>query len=476
MATLQGDRMLLVVDSDVGHGRFVAALAARAGWRTMVVADVADAVASLGTHDGLLIDAVLLDGHSARASLANLIDTMHQWRPSLPIIYMGETGRRAGALHALRAGASDIIDRPLTAERLSVALDNAISPNFPAELRSLSEKFPAALPIEEIIGSTPAFRTALAIAAKIARARVAVHISGEAGSGKSLLAHAVHAAGNRGRAPFVEMDCAHFSQAMLGPQLFGHERGAFAGAFERRTGDIARADGGTLVIDRIERLPLDVQAALATFLENGIVTPVGGGAASHVDVRLIAMSEVDLAARAADGLFREDLLARIAIAEIRLPPLRERRADIAPLARHFAARIAAMPDMDSLTLSPDLVDALTAWRWSGNVRQLFDAILRAACTATGPQLRLSDFTGLQSERAREPDLLRHAAPMPGDGIGVTLYRPDGNLRPLEEIEADVIRLAIGHYRGRMSEVARRLGIGRSTLYRKLSDLGIDTAA
>lgn len=476
MATLQGDRMLLLVDRDATHCRFISSLAARGGWRTLTADDCATAVSTMGTHDGLLLDAVLIDERACGSQLADTIMQMRAYRPSLPVIFIGEPGRRATALQALRDGATDILDKPLSTERVLAALDQAIASSNKGELRQLAEKFTVPLSIEEIIGSTPAFRTALAIAAKAARTRVPVLIEGEAGTGKALLANAIHSAGLRPRAPLVEVDCGHHSDAMIGPLLFGYERGAFAGAFERRIGEITRAEGGTLILDRIERLPLDVQGLLADMLETGRITPVGGGFSQAVDIRLIASSNLSLKQRARDGLFREDLLARISVAEVSLPPLRERHGDIGSLARHLLGRIGAMPDMSSLSLSTELADALAAWRWPGNVRQLHDALLRAACSAAGPQLGLQDFAGLMAERAREPEDSKANGLMPGDGIGVTLYRSDGNLRALQDIEADVIRLAIGHYRGRMSEVARRLGIGRSTLYRKLADLGIDTAA
>ncbi len=468
--------MLLLVDADESQRRIVGTLASRGGWRTLFADTLERAIATLGTHDGLLLDAVLIDEATAKVGLAETISAMRDWRPSLPVLYLSEAGTRRAQLAALSAGISDLLEKPLTGERLHAALDLAIAPRTTAELRPLSEKFAVPMAIEEVIGSTPAFRTALAIAAKAARARVPVLIEGEPGTGKALVAAAIHHAGHRPRAPYIEVDCGHHSDAMIGPLLFGHERGAFPGAFERRVGEISKADGGTLVLDRIERLPPDVQARLADMLATGTLQPYGGLAGAAPDVRLIACSGVSLRQRVRDELFREDLLARIGIAEVTLPPLRDRRVDIPALARHFMGRIANLPDMPNLSLSADLVTSLSSWSWPGNVRQLHDALLRASCAASGPQLGLEDFPGLAAERARAPEDSGVSNTMPGDGIGVTLYRADGNLRALQDIEADVIRLAIGHYRGRMSEVARRLGIGRSTLYRKLADLGIDTAA
>jgi DNA-binding NtrC family response regulator len=475
VATLQGDRMLLLVDGADAHTRFVSSLAARGGWRMIVARDCERAIATLGTHEGLLIDAVLFDERTAGDAIGPTITAMRDWRPQLPVIFLGDPLNRRAALHALSVGASDFLERPLTAERLHSALDHAIAPRQAEELRPLSEKFPAALAIEEIIGSSPAFRTALAIAAKAARARVPMLIEGEPGTGKALLAAAIHEAAGRPRAPLIEIDCAHHAESMLGPILFGHEQGAFAGAFDRRVGALVQAHGGTLVLDRVERLPMDVQAQLAEFMASTRVQPLGGSHVDEVDVRMIAVSTVHLKQRAAEGGFREDLLAHLSVVEIALPALRDRRSDIPALARHLLGRIASQPGMRSLSLSSEASDALSRYSWPGNVRQLHDALIRAAARAEGGQLTLEDFPGLQAERARAPtDSFGPTAA--AEGIGVTLYRADGNLRPLQDIEADVIRLAIGHYRGRMSEVARRLGIGRSTLYRKLADLGIDTAA
>ncbi len=476
MATLQGDHMLLLVDANEAHTRFIASIAARGGWRLLTATDAERAIATLGTHEGLLVDAVLIDDRAIGSNLAPTIAAMREYRPQLPILFLGDAELRGPALAAIRAGATDFLNRPLTAERLSSALENAITPRLPGDLRCFSEKCIVPLPVEEFIGSSPAFRSALAISAKAARARVPLLIEGEAGTGKALLASAVHAAGMRPRSPLVEVDCGHHADTMLAPLLFGHEKGAFPGAFDRRVGSLLTAQGGTIVIDRIERLPMAAQAMLAETLATGMITPLGGGSPQQLDVRIIASANASLRQRAKEGAFRDDLLARLSIIEVALPALRDRRGDIPALARHLLARISGMPGMKSCTLSAAATDALSSYGWPGNVRQLHDVLLRAACHSTSGQLDVEHFAGLAIELARAPEAMHSSGAAPGDGIGVTLYRADGNLRALQDIEADVIRLAIGHYRGRMSEVARRLGIGRSTLYRKLADLGIDTAA
>jgi len=255
--------------------------------------------------------------------------------------------------------------------------------------------------------------------------------------------------------------------------LFGHEKGAFPGAFDRHIGALQHADGGTLVLDEIDRLPDSVQERLARFLATGQVQPIGARHSFRIDVRLFAASNAPLAELVAMQEFRADLALALAGAKVALPPLRERGGDIPALARHFLARIGEQPGLRPLGITDGALKLLGAYDWPGNVRQLQAVLFRAAVFCDGDALTAQDFPNLSSMLGGDD---RQDTAMVQEGVGVMLYTADGNLRPLEEIEADVIRLAIGHYRGRMTEVARRLGIGRSTLYRKLGDLGIESAA
>ena len=254
--------------------------------------------------------------------------------------------------------------------------------------------------------------------------------------------------------------------------LFGHEPGAFPGAFDRQIGAIQNCDGGTLVLDEVDRLPDAVQAKLADVLATGVVRPIGARHGYKVDVRVLSATNLPQGALEDAGFFHPELLTQLAPTRITLPALRERIGDISALARHFLARIGEQPGLREVSISDSALSMLSAYEWPGNVRQLQAVLFRAAVFCDGDVLTPDCFPQLSSLIGEE-----HEATSPlQQGVGVMLYTPDGNLRPLEEIEADVIRLAIGHYRGRMTEVARRLGIGRSTLYRKLADLGIDNAA
>ncbi len=472
--TRNGQRMLMLIDDEPAQRRLVAALAARGGWRTLFAGDGETAIATLGTQDGMQLDAILLDHWGEDADASALIAELRARRPALPVLVVTANGSVAHAVNAMRAGATDFLVKPLAPERLLQALDAAVAGTAAGELRPLTEKIPAMLGFDEIVGSAPQFRAALAIAAKAARARVAVLIEGESGVGKEVVAEAVHAASPRARKPMFTVNCGALAANLIDSELFGHEPGAFAGAFDRKIGKFQEADGGTLFIDEIGEMPLETQARLLDALQSGLVHPLGARHPYEVDVRVIAATNKRLIDEVEAGRFREDLYYRLNIVPVTIPPLRERAQDIPALSRHLLARIALQPGLRQLGITDDALALLVDYDWPGNVRQLQNALFRAAVVCEGDALTRADFPQIATLNAR-----RVRTPQPqhmSTSGGVDLFRPDGNMRALEEIEADVIRLAIGHYRGRMTEVARRLGIGRSTLYRKLGELGIDNAA
>ena len=472
--TRNGQRLLMLIDDEPAQRRLVAALAARGGWRAIFAADGEMGVATLGTQDGMQLDAILLDHWAPDADAGALIGELKARRPALPILMLTANGSVAHAVAAMRAGATDFLVKPLAPERLLAALEAAVAGTSAGELRPLTEKIPALLAFDEIVGSSPDFRAALAIAAKAARARVPVLLEGESGVGKEVVAEAIHAASPRAKRAMVTVNCGAIPANLVESELFGHEKGAFTGAFERKIGRFADADGGTLFLDEIGEMPLDAQVKLLRVLQSGEVQPLGARHPREVDVRVIAATNKRLLDEVEAGRFREDLYYRLNVVQVTIPPLRDRTGDIPALTRHLLARIARQPGLRPLGITDDALQLLGQYDWPGNVRQLQNALFRAAVLCDGAALTRADFPQIASLRHRPP-----AAPAPGTMAtsgGVTLFKHDGNLRALDDIEADVIRLAIGHYRGRMTEVARRLGIGRSTLYRKLGELGIDNAA
>jgi len=470
--TRNGQRLLLLIDDETAQRRLVAALAARGGWRAIFADDGEAAIATLATDDGAQLDAIILDRSAPDDDAAALIAELRTRRPALPILMLTADGSVEQAVRAMRAGATDFLVKPLAPERLLASLDAVMAGTTAGELRPLTEKIPALLAFDEIVGSSPDFRAALAIAAKAARARVAVLLEGESGVGKEVIAEAIHAASPRAKKPMISVNCGAISANLVESMLFGHEKGAFTGAFERRVGCFQEADGGTLFLDEIGAMPLAAQAKLLHVLNTGEVQPLGGRHLQQVDVRVIAATNTTLLDEVDAGRFREDLCYRLNAVQVTIPPLRERAGDIPALARHLLSRIAQQPGLRPLGITDDALALLVQYDWPGNVRQMQNALFRASVLCEGDALTRADFPQIAALGTRQ----RHTKPSVASGGGVTLFNADGHLRTLEEIEADVIRLAIGHYRGRMTEVARRLGIGRSTLYRKLSELGIDNAA
>lgn len=467
-------RLLMLIDDDPAQCRVIGALAGREGWRTVTVPDGETAIATLGTRQGMQLSAILLDQAAAGDRACELIADLKDRRPALPILMLTTNTSPQLAVEAMRAGAADYLVKPVSPDRLMLALRNTTTREAPQdELTPLSEKMPAKLDFDSMVGTAPSFRDALAKAAKAARGHGHVLIEGESGTGKEMLVRAMHAASPRAKTAFRMMNIAGISANSLESKLFGHAKGAFPGAFDQYVGAFQDCDGGTLVLDEIDRLSLDLQDRLVAVLESGSVKPLGAQYGFKVDVRVIAASNLPLADMVATGHFRAELLELLSRTSIELPPLRERGRDLGALARYFLHQIGQQPGLRPISITGDALRLLGAFEWPGNVRQLQAVLFRAAVFCDGDALTAEDFPQLR-EIIGETE-----APSNGpirESAGVQLYSEDGNLRPLEEIEADVIRLAIGHYRGRMTEVARRLGIGRSTLYRKLSDLGIDNAA
>ena len=468
-------RLLMLIDDEPAQCQLISALAAREGWRTILARDPETAIATLGTRQGMALDAIILDHWVPGDDACALIAELNSRRPALPILMLTTSASPLLAVEAMRAGATDYLVKPVSPDRLMQALRAATTRKSERdELAPLTEKMPASPDFDAMIGAATSFRTALAVAAKAARGHGRVLIEGESGTGKELLVRAMQAVSPRAKAPFRIVNIGGTPPSSLESVLFGHEKGAFAGAFERQIGAIQHCDGGTLAIDEIDRLPKEMQARLLESITRGDVRPIGAKHSFKVDVRLIAQSDYPLSDMVEVGAFDADLARALSQTRVSLPPLRERAGDIPALCRHFLARIGEQPGLRELGITEGALSLLAAYDWPGNVRQLQATLFRAAVFCDGDALTADDFPQLADMLGT--DFSTSSSTAVPEASGVTLYTADGNLRPLEEIEADVIRLAIGLYRGRMTEVARRLGIGRSTLYRKLSELGIDNAA
>ena len=468
-------RLLMLIDDEPAQCRLISALAARDGWRTIIAKDAETAVATLGTRQGMQLDAIILDHWVPGDDACTLIAELKSRRPALPILMLTTSASPLLAVEAMRAGASDYLVKPVSPDRVMQALRAATTREAPRdELAPLTEKMPSQADFDNMVGASPNFRKALAVAAKGARGHGPVLIEGESGTGKEMLVRAMHAASSRSKLPLRIVNIGGIPVNSIESVLFGHEKGAFPGAFEQHIGALQHCDGGTLALDEIDRLPESVQDRLLESISRGDVRPIGARHSFRIDVRLIAQSNQPLAELVEAGLFLPELVEALGPVTIHLPALRDRIGDIPALCRYFLARIGEQPGLRQLGITDGALSLLAAYDWPGNVRQLQAVLFRAAVFCDGDALTASDFPQLTNLIGSGNSVVL-SSPVQ-ESAGITLYTADGNLRPLEDIEADVIRLAIGHYRGRMTEVARRLGIGRSTLYRKLSELGIDNVA
>ena len=478
---------ILIADDDAVQRRLIENMVQKCGYETAVV-DSGDAAVELLTGpDGQGIDCLVLDlvmpGLDGMGVLAKIRDA----GLNLPVIVQTAHGGIDNVVSAMRAGAQDFVVKPVGFERLQVSLRNALNTSaLKGELQRIRHSREGRLTFSDIVTRSEAMTGVLRTAQKAAASSIPVLIEGESGVGKELFARAIHGSGERKAKPFVAVNCGAIPDNLVESILFGHEKGAFTGATERHMGKFLEAHGGTLFLDEVGELPLAAQVKLLRALQEGTVEAVGGRKPVKVDVRIISATNRKLLDLVKAGRFREDLFYRLHVLPLTIPPLRQRREDIPHLLRHFLARFCAEENRPISAIDGEAMAHLTKLDWPGNIRQLENAVYRAVVMSEGDQLGLTDFA---QASAQLPTAIQHAeplvvapstapamvsgneipiAPLPAAGT-LALLTSAGEVRPLEEIESETIRFAISHYRGQMSEVARRLKIGRSTLYRKLDE-------
>lgn len=477
------DKTVLIVDDEATQRRLIEGMVQREGYRTVTAEGGETALAVLEGAAGADIDAVILDLAMPRLNGIDFIKRVRPGRPELPIIVLTAYSSIANSVESMRAGANDFLLKPASVDRIRQALANALGlEKAQGELRPLTEKLGRQLTFEQLVGDDAGFHAALDVARKAAASSAPVLIEGESGVGKELIAQSIASASKRAGKPFIVVNCGALPANLVESILFGHEKGAFTGAIDRHVGKFQEADGGTIFLDEIGELPLEAQVKLLRVLQEKEVEPVGSRKAEKIDVRVISATNRDVAEEVKAGRFREDLFYRLNVVTIRIPPLRERRQDVPALARHFLDRFASTESVLARRFAPDAIETLCAFDWPGNVRQLQNAVFRAAILCDSETLTAFDFPQLASQRplagaaggdtGRISSTWRVAGPRPEEGF-LKVLDDSGHLRPMLQIEADLIRLGLARYRGRMTEIARRLGIGRSTLYRKIAELGLD---
>ncbi|WP_439358665.1 sigma-54-dependent transcriptional regulator [Bradyrhizobium sp. DASA03007] len=482
---------ILIADDDAVARRLVENMVQKCGYETIVVESGDAAIAALTAPDAPAIDGVILDLVMPGLDGMGVLAKIREAGLSIPVIVQTAHGGIDNVISAMRAGAADFVVKPVGLERLQVSLRNALNASaLKGELQRIRHSREGRLTFSDIITRSDAMAGVMRAAQKAANSSIPVLIEGESGVGKEMFARAIHGSGERKAKPFVAVNCGAIPDNLVESILFGHEKGAFTGATERHMGKFVEAHGGTLFLDEVSELPLTAQVKLLRALQEGAVEAVGGRKPVKVDVRIISATNRKLLERVKQGHFREDLFYRLHVLPLTIPSLRARREDIPHLLRHFLARFAAEENRPITGISGEAVAHLAQLDWPGNIRQLENAVYRAVVMSDGDQLGLGDFPllALQPHPAADiptaPLLLEPiAAPslVSGNEIPIapfpsaatlSMLTASGDVRPLEDMENEIIRFAISHYRGQMSEVARRLKIGRSTLYRKLDEAGV----
>jgi DNA-binding NtrC family response regulator len=485
---------ILVVDDDPVQRRLLDGMIRKFGYDVVLAAGGEEAARLLGAPEAR-IDCVVLDLVMPDLDGLGLLARLREQDSAIPVIVQTAHGGIDNVISAMRAGAVDFVVKPVGPERLQVSLRNALNASALAgELQRLKRSRAGTLTFRDIVTRSPAMHAVLRNAEKAAASTIPVLIEGESGVGKEMIARAIHGSGERRARPFVAVNCGAIPDNLVESILFGHEKGAFTGATERHTGKFVEANGGTLFLDEVGELPLTAQVKLLRALQDGEIEPVGARRPVKVEVRVISATNRNLADDVRAGRFREDLFYRLHVFPIAVPPLRQRQEDIPDLVRHFLARFGAEEGKAVRTVSSEAMALLNSFRWPGNVRQLENAVFRAVVLADGDTIGRAEFPQIAAQQSVEAlapvtaEAVTSELPHIAESFGIAadavppaplageptmaLLDESGQVRPLEEIESELIRFAIAHYRGRMSEVARRLRIGRSTLYRKLEGLGL----
>jgi Response regulator containing CheY-like receiver, AAA-type ATPase, and DNA-binding domains len=482
---------VLVVDDDPVQLRLTAEVANRAGFKPVTATGGEQALAML--REDRKIGAMILDLVMPNLDGMAVMEAMRREGLTTPVIIQTANASLETVISAMRQGAADYFVKPVAPERLVVSLRNAMKLEaLEAAIRSEHARRAGTFTQADMIAAAPAMARVLSLCAKAARSTIPVLIEGETGVGKELVARIIQGTGERAGRPFVTVNCGAIPPNLVESTLFGHKKGAFTGATADQPGKFSEAHGGTLFLDEVGELPLDIQVKLLRALQDGEIEPVGAARPEKVNVRLISATNRRLLNLAKSGEFREDLFYRLNVFPIYVPPLRERKQDLPALVGHFIARFSAEAGKRVLGVSAPAMELLSAYDWPGNVRQLENAVYRAIVLTDGAFLETQDFPQIVAQSAGREDALRavEQAPVPAAPIHIDAApaRPraepepapardrfldeHGELQALADIERAAIEFAIAHHGGRMSRVARALGIGRSTLYRKLHEYGL----
>jgi len=503
---------ILVIDDDPVQRRLLRAAIERHEY-TVHIAENGRLGLELLKRNVAPISVIVLDLMMPEMNGLEFLAALHDQGIDIPVIVQTGQGGIETVVQAMRAGAFDFVVKPVSPERIGVSIANALRLDH-LEARAKAGRKPrnASVSFDDIVTASPPMLRVIDLAGRAALSTIPVVLEGESGVGKEMVARAIQHASDRADKPFVTVNCGAIPSNLVESILFGHEKGAFTGANDRHAGKFAEAHNGTLFLDEIGELPLDVQVKLLRAVQHGEIETIGARQAQKVNVRLISATNKDLVQEVRAGRFREDLYYRLNVFPISIPALRKRKEDVPVLVRTFVEQFSVEQGLERVVgVGAEAMALLMDYDWPGNIRQLENAVYRAVVLANGPELSIDDFpqiaaqmpgyeineegdfafVGDQSGRntlavhsmpvravremqpeetyQAQPQNIRHANPI----SAIASVDDGGHVRKLADVEEELIRFALNFYRGQMSEVARKLGIGRSTLYRKLRDYGID---
>jgi two-component system response regulator HydG len=456
---MQDSNKILVVDDDSAHRTMLRTLIGGWGYHIDQADDGAGAIARVQEQS---YDLILMDVRMVKVSGLEALQKIKSYNPAIPIIIMTAYSSVETAVEALKKGAHDYLTKPLDFDKLKITIERAMEhTRLKEENRQLKESLGRHFNRQNIIGQSPAMLNLLETVAQVAPSEATVLINGESGTGKELIAGAVHFNSHRKDGPFVKLNCAAITETLMESELFGHEKGSFTGAERRKEGRFYQAHGGSLFLDEVSEMSLTMQVKLLRVLQEREFTRVGGEKTIQVDVRLMAATNKNLPELISKGTFREDLYYRLNVVGLEIPPLKKRREDIPLLAQHFLEVFAARNSKQIKGYTPQAMDHLIRYDWPGNVRELMNAVERAVVLSQADFLSEKDFTSIAGADKVCSEPGPNTATFPLDGAA-----------PLEEVEKATILKTLEATGGNKSEAARRLGITRKTLHKKLKAYGV----
>lgn len=448
----------LIVEDDRTQCRLITnILKKNMGFSILEAENGKDALRLLHKNGGADTKIIFLDLEMPVMNGFETLNIIQRVFPAIPVIILTASSNTQDVVFAMKAGAADFISKPVNPAQLSSAVRNVLNINY----RSRQEEHPAsksnAVLFSSLIGHDGGLADCIVIGRKAAACNLPVLITGETGTGKEMIAAAVHGESRRSAGPFVPVNCGAIPENLVESTLFGHERGAFTSAINKVPGKFQSAHGGTIFLDEIGELPLDAQVKLLRVLQQKEVEPVGAEAANPIDVRVVSATNRNLANDIRTGRFREDLYFRLNVLHIDLPPLRDRRDDIPLLIDHFMLGFSEKEGLPRRMLADEALELLKNYSWPGNVRELENILSRALAMSEQNELHAGDFSLLAEKSVQDEE----------KNLLLTPIRRDGTFKSFKELEKEIIALALSHHGYNISATARTLGMAKSTIYAKL---------